>query len=71
MKQVNTNIAHLPNAYRCAIETLGNSGDRTESRMNELTEFFATSNGLTGSEHHAQWAHDAWCIAKRRWLIEA
>jgi len=71
MRQMDTHIAHiahLPNAYRCAVEQFAN-GDRTESRMKELCDFYATSNALIGDEHHAQWSFDAWCIAKRRYAL--
>ena len=70
MNQQITHIAHLPIAYQCAIEMLGATGERTEERHAALCEHYASTYGLTTSEHHAQWRHDAWCIARRRYLID-
>jgi hypothetical protein len=39
------NIGHMPNAYLCALDQLGN-GDRTAGRLNGLIDHFERSTGL-------------------------
>ena len=38
-------IGHMPNAYLCALDTLGN-GERTQSRLNGLIDHFERATGL-------------------------
>ena len=64
------NIAHLPNAYGCAVEML-NNGDRTASRLRGLIDHFETATGLQNTPsmlpHLAEWREAAARIAGRRY----
>jgi hypothetical protein len=71
MRQLATSFAHLLNAYQCAIEVLGSSGERTQARLDSLCDHFAAATGIGASERHAQYKFDAWCIAKCRYLLDS
>ena len=43
---LSTTMHHLPLAYRCAIELLESSGERTEARFLGLIDHFERANGL-------------------------
>ena len=64
------NIAHLPLAYQCAVETL-NNGERTASRLRGLMDHFEVSTGLQASpemsRHLQDWRDAAQRIAARRY----
>lgn len=64
------NIAHLPLAYQCAVETL-NNGERTASRLRGLVDHFEVSTGLQASpdmaRHLQGWRDAAQRIAARRY----
>lgn len=68
-------VAHLPNAYQCALETL-NNGERTASRLNGLIDHFETATGLHSTPsmvpHLTGWREAAHRIAARRyWNFDA
>lgn len=66
MNRLETNIRYLPNAYQCAIETLGAYGERTAKRLDALCEHYERACGLLGSKDSAFYRQSAAAIAARR-----
>lgn len=62
------NFNDLPNAYKCAIECLGN-GDRTIERLQALCNHFAATYGLSSIPEHPAYTQAAWEVAKRRYYL--
>jgi hypothetical protein len=67
MSHLETNIAHLPLAYRCAIESLGASGERNTQRLERLCDHFEAVNGLQGSPESRHYRDSAAGICARRY----
>lgn len=63
-------IGHMPNAYACALDHLGN-GDRTASRLRGLVDHYERATGLQSSPELAQslqgWRAAVERIAGRRY----
>jgi hypothetical protein len=63
-------IGHMPNAYLCALETLGN-GDRTSARLMGLIDHFERATGLQNTPemlpHLQDWRDATHRIAARRY----
>ncbi len=64
-------IGHMPNAYLCALDTLGN-GERTASRLSGLIDHFERVTGLQSSPELAPmlpgWRDAVHRIAARRYF---
>ncbi len=64
-------IGHMPNAYLCALDILGN-GERTASRLSGLIDHFERVTGLQSVPEMAQclqgWREAAQRIAARRYF---
>ena len=64
------NIGQMPNAYLCALETLGN-GDRCASRLSGLIDHFERATGLQDTpeiaQHLQDWRDATHRIAARRY----
>jgi hypothetical protein len=67
MRQLETKINYLPNAYRCAIEILGASGERTVERLTDLCGAYAKTYGLPADQAHADYTESAIRICERRY----
>lgn len=64
--RLETNIFYLPVPYRCAIETLGNSGDRTSARLDDLMCHFERVYGLPLDDEARRMRESARAICERR-----
>jgi len=64
--RLETNLAYLPLAYRCAVETLDASGARTTARLESLCDHFEAAYGLTGSDESRFYRDSAAGICARR-----
>lgn len=64
-------IGHMPNAYLCALDQLGN-GDRTASRLASLIDHYERATGLQSSPELAPmlpgWRDAVHRIAGRRYF---
>lgn len=64
-------IGHMPNAYLCALDQLGN-GDRTASRLRGLVDHYERATGLQSCPELAQclpgWRDAVHRIASRRYF---
>ena len=63
-------IGHMPIAYSCALDTLGN-GDRTSARLTGLIDHFERATGLQATPemfpHLQNWRDATHRIAARRY----
>lgn len=64
------NIGHMPTAYQCAMDVLGN-GERTQSRLAALIEHYEKATGLQSepqmAKHLPGWREACTRIAGRRY----
>lgn len=64
-------IGHMPNAYLCALDQLGN-GNRTASRLAGLIDHYERATGLQSAPELANtlpsWRESTHRIAKRRYF---
>lgn len=65
------NIGQMPNAYLCALETLGNGVDRCAARLSGLIDHFERATGLQDNpemaRHLQDWRDATHRIASRRY----
>lgn len=67
MQRLETNLNYLPLPYRCAIEVLGASGERNESRLRGLCDHFEASHHVPIADQSFYRDSVCYIASKRFW----